>query len=77
MKKPLILFAAAVACLIAAPANAARQKTVTGSGNIVTEIRNVEAFHAVEAGSIARVFVGDYPAGRVTVKADDNLLAYV
>lgn len=52
MKKAFTLFAAAVSCLIAVPANAARQKTVTGSGNIVTEIRNVEAFHAVEAGRI-------------------------
>ena len=77
MKKALILFAAAVACAIAVPATAARYKTVKGSGNIVTETRNVGAFHAVEAGSIARVLVGDYPAGEVSVKADDNILAYV
>lgn len=77
MKKALILFAAAVACAIAVPATAARYKTVKGSGNIVTETRNVGAFHAVEVGSIARVLVGDYPAGEVSVKADDNILAYV
>mgnify|MGYP000199583630 CR=1 FL=1 len=77
MKKTLILFLAAVACAITVPAVAARHKTVKGSGKIVTETRSVGAFHAVEAGSVARVFVGDYPADRVTVKVDDNLLAYV
>ena len=74
MKKALLLLAAAAACAIALPATAARNKTLKGSGRIVTETRDVGSFHAVEAGSIAHVLVGDYPAGRVTVKTDDNLL---
>ena len=77
MKKALLLLAAAAACAIALPATAARNKTLKGSGNIVTETRDVGSFHAVEAGSIAHVLVGDYPAGRVTVKTDDNLLVHV
>ncbi len=52
-------------------------KPLKGSGRIVTETRDVGSFHAVEAGSIAHVLVGDYPAGRVTVKTDDNLLVHV
>lgn len=77
MKKALFLLAAAAACAIALPATAARSKALKGSGRIVTETRDVGSFHAVEAGSIAHVLVGDYPAGRVTVKTDDNLLAHV
>ena len=77
MKKVLFLLAAAAACAIALPATAARNKTLKGSGKIVTETRDVGSFHAVEAGSIAHVLVGDYPAGRVTVKTDDNLLVHV
>ena len=77
MKKALLLLAAAAACAIALPATAARNKTLKGSGRIVTETRDVGSFHAVEAGSIAHVLVGDYPAGRVTVKTDDNLLVHV
>ena len=77
MKKALLLLAAAAACAIALPATAARNKTLKGSGKIVTETRDVGSFHAVEAGSIAHVLVGDYPAGRVTVKTDDNLLVHV
>lgn len=77
MKKVLFLLAAAAACAIALPATAARNKTLKGSGRIVTETRDVGSFHAVEAGSIAHVLVGDYPAGRVTVKTDDNLLVHV
>mgnify|MGYP006927568978 CR=1 FL=1 len=62
MKKALLLLAAAAACAIALPATAARNKTLKGSGKIVTETRDVGSFHAVEAGSIAHVLVGDYPA---------------
>ena len=37
MKKALLLLAAAAACAIALPATAARNKTLKGSGKIVTE----------------------------------------
>lgn len=41
MKKALLLLAAAAACAIALPATAARNKTLKGSGKIVTETRDV------------------------------------
>lgn len=51
MKKALLLLAAAAACAIALPATAARNKTLKGSGRIVTETRDVGSFHAVEAAA--------------------------
>ena len=57
MKKALLLLAAAAACAIALPATAARNKTLKGSGRIVTETRDVGSFHAVEAmtGTLERI----------------------
>lgn len=45
-----------------------------GSGNIVSEMREVEDFHAIEVDYPAQVFVTQGSAISVKVEADDNLL---
>ena len=51
MKKALLLLAAAAACAIALPATAARNKTLKGSGRIVTETRACR----IVAGGTSRI----------------------
>ncbi len=53
------------------------KKLIKPSGNLVTEVRKVDPFHTVTAGSFVKVVVGAYPEGKVTIKADDNILPYV
>lgn len=47
---------------------------ITGSGNVITEIREIEEFHAIEVDYPAQVFVTQGSATSVEVEADDNLL---
>jgi Putative auto-transporter adhesin, head GIN domain len=54
-----------------------RWKTITGSGNIVTEKRELGTFSGVSASGIASVEVKNGPVASVTVEADDNLLPYI
>ena len=61
MKKLLLIAVLIAACLsatayVACVAAPLLGKNIKGSGKIVTETRSVGAFHAVEAGSVARVF---------------------
>jgi hypothetical protein len=50
---------------------------VQGSGRVVTEVRKVADFTAVEAGGLVQVAIHRGDAFRVTVSADDNLLAHI
>ena len=45
-----------------------------GSGNVISEIRDVEDFHAIEVDYPAQVFVTQGSATSVEVEADDNFL---
>ncbi|HKJ38890.1 MAG TPA: DUF2807 domain-containing protein [Anaerolineales bacterium] len=47
---------------------------ISGSGNIITETRDVEDFHSIEVDYPAQVFVTQGSATSVEVEADDNLL---
>ncbi len=45
-----------------------------GSGNVITETRKVESFHAIEVDYPAQVFVKQGSSVSVEVEADDNFL---
>jgi hypothetical protein len=50
---------------------------LTGSGNMVSERRNVEAFQAIDAGGIAEVIFQQGSVLSVEVTADDNIIEWV
>ena len=49
----------------------------TGSGNVISETRNVGSFNAVNASTSVHVDVAMGPKATVVVEADDNILPYV
>ena len=49
----------------------------TGSGNIVSEIRNAGSFKEVHASGAVNVHLKKGPQTSVTVEADDNIIKYV
>jgi hypothetical protein len=53
------------------------QHSKTGSGNIVTETRNIGSFNAVNASTSVHVDVAMGAKASVVVEADDNILPYV
>lgn len=67
---PAVLIAAALAAGCVQPA-------IEGSGNVVTEARDVSGFNAVSLGGegVLTITVGEKEA--LTVTADDNLLEYI
>jgi len=66
----LILIAAAflIAC---------EEDTIVGSGNIVSESRNVASFDEIEAGAAFTVFVSQGTDESLTVEADDNIVELI
>lgn len=49
----------------------------TGSGNIISESKDLSAFHGVEASGPFSVEIRQGEPQKVTVEADDNLMKYV
>lgn len=52
-------------------------RTITGSGNIISEKRNTENFVGVEAATSLTVKLKQGDQNSVTVEADDNVMRYV
>lgn len=52
-------------------------KGIKGSGNVVTETRNVSGFKSLEAGGVFQVEVSAQKDFSVQVEADDNLLPLI
>lgn len=50
---------------------------LTGSGNLVSELRDVSDFDAIDVGGITEVVFQQGPSTRVEVTADDNLISLV
>jgi hypothetical protein len=52
--------------------------SITGNGNVESEIREIDSFHAIEASSGLKVFVefGEM-SSELEVVADENLLEYI
>ncbi len=68
----IVLIAANLAC--DAPFNAG---TIKGSGNVVTEERNVNDFDSVAMSGFGRVIVTQGDEESLTVETDDNLMQYI
>jgi len=51
--------------------------TISGSGRVTTETRNVSGFSAISMGGSGRVVVEQTGTESLTVTADDNLLPYI
>ncbi len=73
-KKSLIALLFAVAGMLACRNHF---RHIRGSGNIVTEKRNVGNFTAIDAEGIISVEVKNGPEVLVEIEADDNLLPYI
>jgi Putative auto-transporter adhesin, head GIN domain len=54
-----------------------RGKSITGSGNIVTENRSIGNFSGISADGVMPVEIKNGPATLVTVEADDNMIKYI
>lgn len=67
-----MLFIAVVAFL-----SSCNNKTIKGSGNVVSETRNVSGFKKVDVESALTVIYTESPDYRVEVIADDNLIKYI
>jgi hypothetical protein len=68
----IVLIAASLACDI--PLGV---KTVRGSGNVVTEEREVSGFDSVALSGIGRVIVTQGDEESLTIETDDNLMRYI
>lgn len=52
-------------------------RRIKGSGNVITQTRNISGFTAIDAGGAMNVFVRQDSAFSVKVEADDNLQQHV
>lgn len=50
---------------------------ITGSGNIIKEIRETDLFKGISAGSAFEVEINNGSSNKVTVECDDNLMPYI
>jgi Putative auto-transporter adhesin, head GIN domain len=72
MKQIFILLFAAVTLF-----SCFRGRTITGSGNIITEKRQEGNFSGISTSGVMPVEVRNGPVSEVTVEADDNLVKYI
>ena len=69
------LVAVSLAC--AAPSIPLAGRTIKGSGNVVTEDRDVSGFDSVSMLSFGRVIITQGAEESLTVETDDNLMQYI
>ena len=50
---------------------------ITGSGNVITESRDVSGFDGVSHTGIGRVIITQSDTESLTIEADDNLMEYI
>ena len=52
-------------------------ESITGSGNIITQTRNLDQFNGVKASGSIDIEVSNAPNQSLTIEADDNILPYI
>jgi hypothetical protein len=62
---------------LVATAQAQEKKTVVGSGNVITEARQVSGFHAVEVSGVGTLVLSQGEKESLRVEADDTVLPYL
>lgn len=79
MKKVFLKSIAAlfVTILFLTSCNAQKYGRIKGSGNIINEIRNVGSFDKVAVSGSFDVFLVEGNEGKIDIKIEDNLLAYL
>ncbi len=77
MIRPTIVFLSIVLLVFSAGVCAAAGKTEAGSGNIVTEERDIRDFERVELSSAFKARVNRGDTFRVVIRIDDNLLGHL
>ena len=79
MKKVFLKSIAAlfVTILFLTSCNAQKYGRIKGSGNIINEIRNVGSFDKVAVSGSFDVFLVEGNEGKLDIKIEDNLLAYL
>jgi hypothetical protein len=68
----IVLVAASLACNIPLTIN-----TVTGSGNVVTEQREVSGFERIALSGAGKVIITQGEKEALTIETDDNLMRYI
>ena len=53
------------------------REVITGSGNVITESREVSGFNGVSHTGIGRVIITQGDTESLTIQADDNLMEYI
>jgi hypothetical protein len=71
----IVLITASLAC--ATPSIPSGIRTIKGSGNVVTEERDVSGFDSVALLGFGRVIVTQGDEESLTVETDDNLMQYI
>ena len=67
----------AVFALLLSGCNGGFGGTITGSGNVKTESRNVSGFQAVSLSGVGNLTIDENGTESLTVEAEDNLLPYI
>ena len=57
--------------------NACGVRTIQGSGDVITESRDVSGFDSVSISGIGRVIITQGDEEKLTIEADDNLMEYI
>jgi Putative auto-transporter adhesin, head GIN domain len=73
----IIVVGLAVFTLLLSGCNSGFGGTVTGSGNVKTESRNVSGFQAVSLSGVGNLTIDQNGTESLTVEAEDNLLPYI
>jgi len=68
----IVLITASLACAIPLGVN-----TVRGSGNVVTEAREVSGFESVALSGVGQVIITQGDEESLTIETDDNLMRYI
>jgi hypothetical protein len=77
LHKIYIIAGLAVFALFLSGCNSGFGGTVTGSGNVKTESRNVSGFQAVSLSGIGNLTIDQNGTESLTVEGEDNLLPYI
>lgn len=71
----IVLITASLACAV--PSIPSGIRTIKGSGNVVTEDRDVSGFDSVALLGFGRVIITQGDEESLTVETDDNLMQYI
>lgn len=76
-KKRLLLFPILLLTILTFTACNARVRVIQGSGNVITEIRQVSNFASIELNGSGQVIVTQGGSESLTIETDDNVMEHI